>query len=257
MAENTEKRVKRHPQNHRTVDRVTAILEEVVYRPGITLTELASFLDAAKSSVHGFVSGLLARGWLHESNGGFFLGPAVYGLTIASGHIRAGFVSQDDLNALSKQVGFAVFLGVAAGDNLIYISESGSDDSTGFEARNNIRRLLLSTAGGKAILAATPSFERDVFLRRQSKEVIGMVEQFLLELDSIKQTSIAINHNERTNRFGIATVLHDPRKNFLASVTVVGPADKVKPKVKTISKALISSVNAWVSRSNIAPREEI
>ena len=79
------------PQNHRTVDRVTRILEEVVYRPGMTFGDLSHTVDAPKSSVHGFVSGLLAQGWLHEADGRFYLGPAVYALTLAGGHIRAGW----------------------------------------------------------------------------------------------------------------------------------------------------------------------
>jgi IclR helix-turn-helix domain len=54
------------PQKHRTVDRVTSILEEVVYNPGMTSAELARALDAPKSSVCGFISGLLAKGWLYR-----------------------------------------------------------------------------------------------------------------------------------------------------------------------------------------------
>ncbi len=45
----------REPQNHRTVDRVTRILEEVVYNPGMTFAELARALGAPKSSVYGFI----------------------------------------------------------------------------------------------------------------------------------------------------------------------------------------------------------
>ena len=50
------------PKNHRTIDRVTQILEEVVYHPGIGFAELARVLDAPKSSVHGFIRGLQAKG---------------------------------------------------------------------------------------------------------------------------------------------------------------------------------------------------
>ena len=58
----TPMRTERAPQNHRTVDRVTRILEEVVYSPGMTFAELVRALDAPKSSVHGFIRGLLAKG---------------------------------------------------------------------------------------------------------------------------------------------------------------------------------------------------
>ncbi|MFE5708197.1 helix-turn-helix domain-containing protein, partial [Rhodococcus koreensis] len=122
----------RGPQNHRTIDRVTQILEEVVYHPGLTFAELARVLDAPKSSVHGFIRGLLAAGWLYEDRHRFYLGPAVYGLTLASGHIRPGLISDSDLAALHADTGLAVFLGVQAGDYLINVAEQGSDAITDF-----------------------------------------------------------------------------------------------------------------------------
>ena len=102
-------RLKRMPQNHRTIDRVTHIREQVVYNPGMTFAELVRALDAAKSSVHGFISGLLATGWLYQEQHRFYLGPAVYGLTLASGHIRAGLVTREDLVALQQETGVAAF----------------------------------------------------------------------------------------------------------------------------------------------------
>src|SRR6185503_10168197 len=119
--------VERAPQNHRTIDRVTQILEEVVYNPGMTFAELARALDAPKSSVHGFIRGLLAKGSLYEVDHRFYLGPAVYGLTLASGQIRAGLVTHVDLVALHEETGLAAFLGAPAGDHLIYIAQAGSD----------------------------------------------------------------------------------------------------------------------------------
>ena len=179
------------PQNHRTVDRVTRILEEVVYNPGLTFAELARALDAPKSSVHGFMSGLLATGWLYEQNRRLYLGPAVYGLTLASGHIRAGLVTHPDLAGLHQETNLAVFLGVQAGDDLIYISEVGTDPVAGFDARSNIRRDPLATAGGKALLAARPDAEREAYLRRRNSQDAELVAGFLEEYEEIRSTRIA------------------------------------------------------------------
>jgi DNA-binding IclR family transcriptional regulator len=68
---------------------------------GMTFSDLVRTLDAEKSSVHGFIRGLLAAG--NEENGRFYLGPAVYGLTLASGNIRADVVTYADLLALHDQ----------------------------------------------------------------------------------------------------------------------------------------------------------
>jgi DNA-binding IclR family transcriptional regulator len=247
-------RVKGVPQNHRTIDRVTRILEEVVYNPGRTFAELVRTLGAAKSSVHGFISGLLANGWLYEEQHRFYLGPAVYGLTLASGRIRAGLVTHEDLVALEQETGVAAFLGVQAGDHLIYIAEAGSDHVTGFEARSNIRRTLLITAGGKALLAERPDAERDAYLRRRSAEEDDLVNAFLDEYDTIKRTRIATNAHR--GRFAIATTVHNRSGDAVASITLVGPMAKAQPRAKKLSEILLRHVDSWAQRT-MTPREAI
>ncbi len=78
----------------------------------MTFADLARALDVPKSSVYGFIQGLLAKGWLYETNRRFYLGPAVYGLTLASGPIHAGSVTHADLEELYAKTKVAVFLGI-------------------------------------------------------------------------------------------------------------------------------------------------
>ena len=246
----------REPQVHRTVDRVTRILEEVVYKPGMTFAELARALQAPRSSVHGFIRGLLAKGWLYEEEHRFYLGPAVYGLTLASGHIRAGLVTQADLATLHAETGVAVFLGVQAGDHLIYIAEAGSDAVDGFEARSNIRRTLLMTAGGKALVAARPDIEREAYLRRRGAEEAGLVDAFLHEYEEIRRTRIATNVRLSGTRFALGTTVRNQSGQAVAAVTLVGPLAAVQPRLKALTKLLIAHVDLWAQRS-VAPREAI
>jgi DNA-binding IclR family transcriptional regulator len=248
-------RVKRAPQNHRTVDRVTRILEEVVYKPGMTFAELVRALGAAKSSVYGFIGGLLANGWLYEEQGRFYLGPAVYALTIASGHIRAGMVNDADLAKLHNETGVAVFLGAQAGDHLIYIAEAGSDPVAGFEARSNIRRTLLVTAGGKALLAARPPAEIEAYLRRRGPEEAEQVNSFLAQVDEIRRTGIATNVG-RTGRLGIATVVRNRHGEAVATVTFVGPVAEIEERTTQLGELLLKRSAEWAKRS-LRPREAI
>jgi DNA-binding IclR family transcriptional regulator len=248
--------VEREPQNHRTVDRVTQILEQVVYNPGMTFAELARALDAPKSSVYGFIGGLLAKGWLYEERRRFYLGPAVYGLTLASGHIRAGLVTHADLASLYDKTGIAGFLGVQAGDHLIYIAEAGSDAVSGFEARTNIRRALLATAGGKALIAARPEAEREAYLRRRKAEEPELVTNFLEEYEEIRRTRIATNMRQSGARFAIATTMHSQTGEAVASVTLVGATAAIQPRIKKLSGLLLKHVEAWSAKS-LSPREPI
>jgi len=246
----------RGPQPHRTIDRVTRILEEVVYKPGLTFAELVRALDAAKSSVHGFIRGLLANGWLYESQGRYYLGPAVHGLTLASGHIRAGLVTHADLEALHAEAGAAVFLGVQAGDHLIYISETGSDSVSDFEARSNIRRPILATAGGKVLLAATPPAEREAFLRRRRTNEAELVDAFLEEYAEICKTRIAKNVRLGGRRFAIAAAVYDREGKVVAAVTLVGATTDLRPRERKLSRLLLKHVDSWSQRAT-QPREAI
>jgi DNA-binding IclR family transcriptional regulator len=238
------------------VDRVTRILEEVVYNPGMTFADLARALDAPKSSVHGFLNGLLAKGWLYEDRRRFYLGPAVYGLTLASGHIRAGLVTQADLTALHEQTGVAVFLGVEAGDHLIYVAEAGLDAFAGFEARSNVRRTLLGTAGGKALLATWSDAEREAFLRRHRAQEPELVQHFLGEYEQIRKTRIAVNVRLAGERYAIAAAVRNQSGEAVAAVTLVGPTQQLQPRAARLSNLLLKHVDSWADRS-LRAREAI
>ena len=246
----------RAPQNHRTIDRVTRILEEVVYKPGMSFAELVRALDTPKSSMHGFIRGLLAKGWLYENQRRFYLGPAVYGLTLASGHIRAGLVTHTDLVDLHEKTGVPVFLGVQAGDHLIYIAEAGSDRMTGFAARSNIRRTVLGTAGGKVRLAARPDAERESYLRRHTGEESELVDRFIEEYADIVETRLATNLTRKGKRYAIATTVHNQSGDAVAAVTLVGPTAKIQPRAKRLGQLLVRQVDLWAQRS-VTPREPI
>ena len=231
------------PQNHRTIGRVTRILEEVVYNPGMTFVELARALDAPKSSVYGFIRGLVAAGWLHEDSHRFYLGPALYGLTMATGRIRAGLVTETDLSALSSLTNTTVFLGVRAGDSIIYVTEAGA--STGIVAGTNIRRSLLETAGGKALLAAMPEGERISFLRRRGPDESALVEEFLAEYGDIQSTRIAKKTLLDGDQTAIATNVLNSTGEVVAEITLVGPTADIAPRMDKLSRLLLEHVDGW------------
>lgn len=239
----------REPHRHRTVDRVTQIVETVVYRPGITFSDLARALDAPKGSVHGLISGLVATGWLYEQDRRFYLGPAVHSLTLVSGNIRAGLVTQDDLAALHHEAGAPAFLGIQVDDHLLYVAESGSEELPGFAAQSDIRRPLLRTAGGKALLAARPPAEREAFLRRHRADDPDAVDEFLADYEEIRRTGVATHVRLSGTRFAIAAALHDGGGKLVASVTIVGPARDLQPRHRQLARILRRHLDSWSHRT--------
>ena len=242
--------------NHRTIHRVTEILEAVVYTPGITFAELARVVDAPKSSVHGFIRGLLARGWLFQDDRRFYLGPAVYGLTLASGHIRAGQVTQADLDGLHDETGLTVFLGVGAGDHLIYIGESGTDALTGFAARTNIRRDLISTAGGKVLLVERSDVDRDAYLRRIPVAERDLVSSFLAEYPEILSSQVAYNLRYKGAQMAMATAVRNHLGKAVAVAVVIGRTESMETRKVKLRRILLKHVDAW-SKRQLNPREAL
>lgn len=230
------------PARHRTIDRVTQILETVVAQPGLSFSDLVRSLGAAKSSVHGFVQGLLANGWLHEERGRFYLGPALYGLTIASGQFRAGTVTYDDLQALHRDTGLSAYLGTRAGDYLIYVAGAGNDPVGDFHARSDIRRELLQTSGGKVLLAAASEANRAAFLRRRPESERELVFEFLRELPEIQRGGVVFNHTRNRTRLALATVVRNRMGEAVASLTLVGPDEVVDPRRQELAGVLLAAV---------------
>lgn len=250
----------RKHNHHRTIDRVARLIEEIVYNPGMTFGDLMKKTELPKSTLHGFVEGLLANGWLHEQRDGsqyrLHLGPAVYGLILSSGKVRAGAVSNGDLFELHSKVNAEVYLGVLVGDQLVYVAEAGADPVAGFHPRNVIRRDLLLSAGGKALLASQTQDWIESFLRSRPSENDDLIRDFLAEVRAIRSTGVAQNYTQNRTRFALASVLRNNRGKPAASITVVGSADDLVPRQQEISKELLQAISNWERRESQA-REAI
>jgi DNA-binding IclR family transcriptional regulator len=195
---------------HRTVDRVTGILETVSLSPrGVTLAELAVALDAAKSSVQELTNGLLARGYLMEDDGRFHLGPAPFILAARSNKLAALSVDHEFVAELSKALGCNVLVGVRVGDAIVFIDHVGEESpSLTFVARTHARRPLYTSAAGKTLLANLPDDEMYRLLDMASPEQQGEVRQFLAELPAIRATRLAFNRRATfADAFVVATPL--------------------------------------------------
>ena len=86
------------------------------------------------------------------------------------------------------------------------------------------------------------------YLRRRSKDEAELVDRFLEEYPGIKKTGFATNVRRSGKRFAIATTVHNPAGEPVASITLVGPTVQVQPRLKKLSQILRRHVDAWSSR---------
>jgi DNA-binding IclR family transcriptional regulator len=207
---------------HRTVDRVTGILEIVSLSPrGVTLTELAAALGAARTSIQELTNGLLARGYLIEEGHRYHLGPGPFVLAARANKLAALSLDHEFVTELSKVLGCTVLVGVRVGDAMIFTDHAGEESpSLTFAARTHARRPLYTSAAGKILLANVPDDEMHRLLDLAGPEHAGDVRQFLAELPEIRARRLAFNRGVTiADAFVVATPLLARDGRLIAAIS--------------------------------------
>ena len=229
---------------HRTVDRVTQILENVSLSPrGVTLAELADALDAAKSSVQELTNGLLARGYLTEEEHRFHLGPGPFILAARANKLAALSLDHQLTVDLATTLDCTVFVGVRVGDAIVFVDHVGEESpNLTFVARTHVRRPLYTSAAGKTLLANVGDDEMYRLLDLAAPDEAGAVRQFLAELPEIRSRRLAFNRGATfPGAFAVATPLLAPDGNLIAAISA-GTNDAEAGRLDDLGEALKQAV---------------
>jgi DNA-binding IclR family transcriptional regulator len=222
-------------REHRTVTRVTTILEAAAAHPeGVKLTALSALLDAPKSSVHGLVSGLLATGYLSDRDGGYVLGPAVSLLPQPSkpsvlAHARRS------LETLQAQCDETATLSLLVGGSVVYVDIVESKQSIRYSAPLRVRRPLYPTSSGKCFLAHMPRGQRDSYLNDTISDAAAL-DKIHEELDSVRREGVAYNRGETVpDVFAVASPVL-VRGRAVACLSVAGPRQRMEPVIDSLAE---------------------
>ena len=240
---------------HRTVDRVIEILETVSLSPrGVTLAELATALDAAKSSVQELTNGLLARGYLIERERRFYLGPGPFVLAARANKLAALSLDHQFVTELAETLGCTVLVGVRVGDAIIFTDLVGEESpSLRFVARIHARRPLYTSAAGKTLLANVSDEEMYRLLDLAAPEQAGEVQQFLAELPDIRSRRMAFNRGGTlADAYAVATPLLAPDGGLIAAVSAAIDASQAD-RLDELGEALKKAVTTLGPKYGIAP----
>jgi DNA-binding IclR family transcriptional regulator len=241
---------------HRTVDRVTDILETVSLSPrGVTLTELATALGAAKSSVQELTNGLLARGYLIEDERRFHLGPGPFILAARANKLAALSLDHQFVAELAKVLGCTILVGVRVGDAMVFTDHSGEESpSLTFVARTHARRPLYTSAAGKTLLANVSDDEMNRLLDLARPEQAGEVRQFLTELPEIRSRQLAFNRGATlADAYAVATPLRAPDGSLIAVISAAVDASEAD-RLDVIGEELKKAVATVGPKYGLAPR---
>lgn len=250
---------------HRTVERISLILDTVAVRPnGVKFIDLVNALAAPKGSVHALVSGLLSVGYLVEANGLLQLGPGIELLASPMRSSTLRRMARPELESLCKQTGETAVLSVRVGNNSVHIDQVQSQNVLRYATQLNQRqRLTYGTAAGKALMTGLD----DTYLRRlcslshgEPGDVLDerAVEHLLAEVEQVRKTGLAYNRGDTVS--GVWTVgapVKDSSGKPVAVVSVAGPAERVRESEAAIAKAVTRSAAELSARLGFKPPHRV
>ncbi|MGW5649142.1 IclR family transcriptional regulator [Saccharopolyspora sp. NPDC003752] len=230
-------------KEHRTVSRVTTILETVAADPhGVRLSVLAGALDAPKTSVHGLVKGLVATGYLQEQGGAYLLGPAVGALLPTPGTPLVD-AARPAMQKLRAEFDETVMIGTLVGDSVVYLESIESTQLIRYSAPLRKRRPLYPTSIGKCLLANLDRASREAYLREHfpDPDERDRVER---ELADIAADGVAYNRGETVPDVSAVAgpVLSHRADAGTAAVSIAGPTTRVADRLDEMAAAVRTAV---------------
>lgn len=230
---------------HRMIDRMAAILEAAARsREGLTLSELARAIDSPVSSAQDLVNGLVATGYLDESDRRYTLGPAPYVLNLIVGRPVVSVVPHEDLVALHEETGLTAVLAVAVGKDVYYIDHSSADTRFAYLAENRVRRSLLRTSSGWVLLAHMDRRDLWSHLQGAPPEDQQRVDDFLDEMPRILETGTCATVKSSDAGDGVAIAVREHAR-VVAAVTLVGTREEIDPQRARLAGILREASSRW------------
>ncbi|WP_344469715.1 IclR family transcriptional regulator [Kitasatospora kazusensis] len=239
--------------HHRTVDRVAALLDAVARAPmGLSLSQLATRLEAPVSSIQGLVNGLTAVGYLTEEDKRFLLGPATYVLNLAAGRRPAAGVRQEDLEELATRTGADVLVAVRVGDSVVYTSHAGpwSIQRLAYRVTEYRASPMLCTAAGWAILAHADERDLRAHLATEGERYPRQTTEFLDRIEHIRRTGMAYTHALGDPEVSAVAVPLGGGGQADAAILVIGRHEQIDGRSNELGAQLQEAVRAWESRQD-------
>lgn len=236
--------------------RCLQVLDVVAQEPNaFTFKEIADSLTVDKSSVHRFIQTLIAAGLvdLDVANRRYHL--AGKALWIGSGYLRYSPVyraAYAQLERLANATGAISHLGVWDNDRVLYLQTSRPPGYTLLFANVGGRRLLHSTALGKAMLAYRPAGDLGrVFAQgceRFTDNTITSIDVMRSELRRIRRLGYALDNEEGIPGLRcVAAPIRDSSEGVVAALSVSGPRSHLTDSAIPDCARMVREAALWVS----------
>lgn len=223
----------------KSADRTLDILELLAGEPhGMTISDISGRLKFARSSTHGLVHTLEARGYLTQDGGRRFqLGARLIQLGLNAGdRLELRSAARQTLERLVTATHDTALLAVPAHGELLYVDKVLSDArDVRTDPRVTSRVPLHCSSLGKALLAALDDatvtrFVKSIHLERVTPFTIADSGQLLEDLASTRTRGYSLDHQEAVvGVFCVGAPIRDHTGRSIAAVSLSTIKDFFKP----------------------------
>lgn len=229
------------------VERSFEIIEKLEEFGSMGVSELAGELSTSKSTVYTHLNTLLQNGYVVKESDGLYRLSCQF-LRIGGmvrNRIPLFHQAKDEVDRLAGETGERTNLVIEEQGWTTCIYSVNPENSTDLSMSLGERRYLHATASGKAILAHFPSDRVAEIVERHglpafTDQTITSREQLERELETIRETGIAIDDEENIEGLcciGAPIVVED---TVLGSISISGPARRFNDQTR--SEALREAV---------------
>jgi DNA-binding IclR family transcriptional regulator len=197
---------------------------------GLTLAQLATGVDTAKSTVHRYVATLLELGALKRDGAGRIqLGLKLVelaGSLLDGDNVRTA--AEPLLHELVARTGETVHLGVPADGQVVYIAKVESPQSVRLVSRIGARIPFYCSAMGKALLARLdgPALDAELQRPREVRTLHTIIGRQALERELEKVRAAGVSIDDEENELGVRCIgaaIVDAQGRGIAAISVSAP----------------------------------
>lgn len=235
-------------QGIQVIARAAAVLRSVGEEPrGLSLGEIASRLDLARSTVQRIVSALVEEGLLISAGprAGVTLGPAIVRLAAAA-IVDTERLVRPVLQSLSAALGETVDLSVLRGDQAVFVDQVVGSSRLVATSAIGEAFPLHCTANGKALLAHLPADRRDHLLdatrSRSTPSARARRDAVDDDLAEVTRTGLAWDIEEHAEGVCAVGACFSDRLGRDFAISVPVPAARFAAKREAIGAALLAAI---------------
>jgi len=220
-------------KNLKTILNAIKVIEAIEDLGGASLTELASHLNMATSTIHGYLNTLENAHYITKADDEYQLSLIFYKHGMhAKRSIGIIEISTPLLDKIAEKTGETVWLVVEEHGKSVLLEQATGENAVPMEADIGDRVDIHSVAGGKAILAyQDEKYVQEVIdlhgLTPRTEHTITDEETFRKELEQVREQGFAVNQQESV--LGLRSISVPIRRDdeVIAAISIAGPAHRL------------------------------